>query len=70
MSNGYSEDKITQGGSEDPVADPGFLEGGFWYTIAREFLETRPTFGQNHAIFDNFWDKLPVQSICFRTNVF
>ena len=33
------------------VADPGFLEGGFRYTFAREFLEATPTFGRNHAHF-------------------
>ena len=27
------------------VADPGFLEGGFYYIVAREFLEATPTFG-------------------------
>ena len=35
-------------GSIGPVADAGFLEGGFCYSIAREartkFLEATPTF--------------------------
>ena len=38
----------------NPVADPGFLEGGFWCTIAHENLEATPTLGQNHAPFDRF----------------
>ena len=36
------------------VADPGFLEGGFWCTIARENLEATPTLGENYAYFDRF----------------
>ena len=37
-----------------PVADAGFLEGGFCYSIAK-FLEATPTFWLNHAHFRSFY---------------
>ena len=33
-----------------PVADPGFLEGGLWYTLACEILEATPTLGKTTPI--------------------
>ena len=49
-----------------PVADPGFLEGGFCCAQSvRKILEATPLFSEPRP-FRSFWAKLPAQSICFR----
>ena len=40
------------------VADAGFLEGGFCYIIAREFLKPHPLSVKTTPIFNRFGEKL------------
>ena len=43
---------------DSPVADAGFLEGGFCYIIAHEFLKPHPLGVKTTPIFDRFGEKL------------
>ena len=43
-------------------ADPGFLKGGFWHTIARKVFRSHAHFWLKPRPFSIVWEKLPVQS--------